>query len=85
MALKYITAARAQSNNDKNTSAQAAAAQALATFPTFINDVVDNMIAFPKECQRQLFLVRVESKTRTYHGRVGSGRPAGRPGGVGRY
>ena len=25
----------------------------------------------------------VESKTRTYHGRVGSGRPAGRPGGVG--
>ena len=25
----------------------------------------------------------VESKTRTYHGRFGSGRPAGRPGGVG--
>ena len=25
----------------------------------------------------------VESKTRTYHGRVGSGRPAERPGGVG--
>ena len=27
--------------------------------------------------------VPVESETRTYHGRVGSGRPAERPGGVG--
>ena len=30
-----------------------------------------------------LFSKPVESKTRTYHGRVGSGRPAKRPGGVG--
>ena len=29
------------------------------------------------------FYVPVESKTRTYHGRVGSERPVQRPGGVG--
>ena len=38
---------------------------------------------FDQTRERPAFHLPVESKTRTYHGRVGSERPAERPGGVG--